>query len=82
MILERILRYGRSLFTLSHRVDRNEADLRQLEQDLKGLAEVISSIILELRRQDHEAAHDREMQALRLENELLKFERRLPREPE
>jgi hypothetical protein len=58
--------------------ERNETAIKELRQDLDGLADQVKCLAFELRRTQENDAHEREKLALRLANELLKFERRLP----
>jgi len=45
---------------------------------LKALTAVVQQLAYEVHRQGRDAAHERENLVLRLENALLRFERRLP----
>jgi DNA anti-recombination protein RmuC len=69
------------------------AEIRQMQQEAKEISAMMGRILLEIQRlhdsdhslQDHldtvrsDMIHEREKMLLQLENELLKFERRLPR---
>ena len=63
---------------LKEQTDKNTADIKDLQKDVKELAVVVRDLIYEVRGNKRGEAHERENMALRLENELLKFERRLP----
>lgn len=72
------------------------AEIRQMQQEAKEMSAMMGRLLLEIQRlhdsdrstQDHldkvrsDIIHEREKIMLQLENELLKFERRLPREGE
>ena len=49
-----------------------------MQSELKALSVVVRDLIYEMRGNKNDEAHKREKMALRLQNELLKFERRLP----
>ncbi len=49
-----------------------------MQVEMKALSAVVRDLIYEVRGNKNDEAHERENIALRLENELLKFERRLP----
>ena len=54
------------------------AEIKELRQELKDLIAVVQRLAYEIHRASENEAHEREKLVLRLENELLKFERRLP----
>lgn len=49
-----------------------------MRREMDEMARAIERLAYEIKRTQDEDRHEREMLALRLENELLKFERRLP----
>ena len=57
---------------------RNSTAIRELRQEVDEIGRVLDRVLYELQRQKENEAHEREKLALRLENELLRFERRLP----
>ena len=68
----------KKLILLKEQTDRNIADIAELQKDVKELTLVVRDLIYEVRGNKSNEAHEREKMALRLENELLRFERRLP----
>ena len=80
------------LFSLSRDVQQNKADIKRVEQEVKDLqrdfnelrrevrdmARGFDRLAYEIRRVSDNEAQERKMMALQLENDLLKFERRLP----
>jgi len=73
-----LLNLARRFWRLAEDNERNEAAIQELRQDLDRLADQVKGLAFELRRVAENDAHEREKLVLRLENELLKFERRLP----
>ncbi len=57
---------------------QNRNEINELRQELRELSGVVQKIVYELQRQKDNEAHEREKLFLKLENELLRFERRLP----
>lgn len=68
----------KNLILLQEQTDQNTAKLKEMQAELKALSAVVRDLIYEVRGNKSNEAHEREKMALRLENELLKFERRLP----
>ncbi len=68
----------KKLLLLKEQTDKNTADLKELQREVKELTAVVQHLIYEVRGNRSDEAHERANLALRLENELLKFERRLP----
>ncbi len=68
----------KKLLLLKEQTDKNTADVKDLQRELKDLTTVVQHLIYEVRGNKNDEAHERENMALRLQNELLKFERRLP----
>jgi chromosome segregation ATPase len=91
-VWKQIIDFGRQLFTLTARVQKHEEDIKDLRQGLKEvrdeiretnrkldlLAVVVQRLDLRLDHERETAARDRENLILRLDNTLLRFERRLP----
>ena len=69
------------LMLLKEQTDKNTSDIKELQQEVKALTAVVQHLIYEMRSNRNDEAHERENMALRLQNELLKFERRLPPPP-
>ncbi len=68
----------RKLILLQDQTDQNTAKIKEIQAELKALSAVVRDLIYEVRGNKNDEAHERENMALRLQNELLKFERRLP----
>lgn len=87
---KRLIELGGKLFSLVQRVTRLEesvaalrTETRDLNERVDELAGILQGIAFEMVREREKAERDREIQRLRLENALLRFERRLPpMEPE
>ena len=89
---KQLLEVTAKLFSLSKDVQQNKTDIKAVEQDVKDLqrdfnqlrqevrdlARGFDRLAYEIRRVSDNEAQERKMMALQLENELLKFERRLP----
>lgn len=68
----------RQLLTLAQDTDRNKTEIQKLREELHDLTAVVQGVVHELRRVAEQDAHEREKLLLRLQNELMKFEHRLP----
>ncbi|MEN3335126.1 MAG: hypothetical protein V7641_4491 [Blastocatellia bacterium] len=68
----------KQLLSLARETQQNKAEIKELRQELKELTAVVQRLAYEIHRVSENEGHEREKLALRLENELLKFERRLP----
>ncbi len=75
----------KEVFTQSEKTRQNTDDIKEYRRDLKELenrVEKLTVIVIqlsqEIKHHKTETAKDHENLALRLENEMLKFERRLP----
>ena len=69
--------FGR-VWRLAEDNDRNKAAIQELRRELDELADEVKFLAFELRRSGECDRHEREKLALVQQNELLKFERRLP----
>lgn len=65
------------MIVLARETQRNSDDIKQMRREIDDLTRAVERLAYEIRRVHDEEKHEREMLALRLENELLKFERRL-----
>ena len=81
----KLLDYGKQIFALTRDALKCKQDIGELRDDFKALsqkvdrlAEVVQRLAFEFQRDRENAAKDREIQRLRLENILLRFERGLP----
>ena len=66
-----LFNFAGRLWGLLEDIQQNKAEIKEMRQELRALA-------FEVRRLAENDAHGREKLALRLENELLRFKRRLP----
>jgi hypothetical protein len=57
---------------------RNRTQIEALQGEVRNLWRALELLTFEVQRTRDNDAHEREKLALRLENELLRFERRLP----
>lgn len=64
--------------TLSKQTDQNTSDIKELQREVRELHTWLERLAYEVKKTRDDERHEREKLALRLENELLKFERRLP----
>ncbi len=64
--------------TLTKDTDRNSQDIKEMRADIRDIYSKLERLAYEIQKTREEDRHEREKLALRLENELLKFERRLP----
>ncbi|HXI73835.1 MAG TPA: hypothetical protein VNN22_26125 [Verrucomicrobiae bacterium] len=70
-MLKKLLEYFTRLLTLAEATRENKTEIAEMRAELRDLALTVQLLANNQR-------HDMEKLALRLENELLKFERRLP----
>ena len=68
----------RELLFLREQTHKNASDIFALQKDFKELASDVQDLKHEARVNRNDESHERVNMALGLENELLKFERRLP----
>ncbi len=68
----------KQLLLLARETQQNKAEIKELRQELKDLTAIVQRLAYEIHRTSENEAHEREKLVLRLENDLLKFERRLP----
>lgn len=73
-----LFKLAQQLIHLAQDTDRNKTRIQELQEQVEGLTEQMRWVVFELQRQAEHDAHEREKLALRLENALLRFERRLP----
>jgi cell division protein FtsB len=77
MLWQRLLDWTRYLFKHKEQTEKNTADIKDQQQALDELTDVVQRLTFELARLRDNEAHEREKLALRLENILLR-ERSLP----
>jgi hypothetical protein len=75
---KRILDLGARLLTLGKELEQNRADIKELRRDLLNLTLLVQRLSDEIKLTNQREANEREKLVLQLENELLRFERRLP----
>ena len=75
---KQVLQVAARFWKVAEETQRNSTEIRELRQELNDMGKVLDQVLHELQRQRENEAHEREKLALRLENELLRFERRLP----
>ena len=68
----------KELLLLRENTKKNTDDIIELQKDVKILTAAIQQLVYEVRGNKNDEAHERENIVLRLQNEMLKFERRLP----
>lgn len=66
------------LFALTQKVERHDKEIVELRQEIKELTSVMQRLVYEIQRISEREMHEREKMQLRLENQLLRFQRRLP----
>ncbi len=76
--MKRILALIKTVFLLTEETNRNRKDIEDLQKQTKEVMSAIERLTYEIRRVSERDDNEREKIMLRLENELLRFERRLP----
>lgn len=66
------------LFALTQKVEKHDKEIAELREELRNLTAITQRLAFELHRINEREMHEREKMNLRLENQLLRFERRLP----
>jgi ElaB/YqjD/DUF883 family membrane-anchored ribosome-binding protein len=66
------------LIGLAQDTAQNKTQIQELQEEMDKLADKLQWVIFELQRLAEREASEREKLELRLENALLRFERRLP----
>jgi Txe/YoeB family toxin of Txe-Axe toxin-antitoxin module len=74
---QKLYQFAKALLTLKTQTQQNTADIKALRQDLKELTNVVRHLHTELQRDRENTGHEPEKLVLKLENTLLRFERRL-----
>ena len=65
------------LVLLAREMRQNRADIKELQNQFEELTAVVQELAFEVRRNKENETHEREKLVLKLENAMLKFERRL-----
>jgi len=75
---KQIFEMAKRLFMLAEDTKRNRDEIKELREEVRRLTAALERLAYETRRVGDRDENEREKLALRLENEMLKFERRLP----
>jgi hypothetical protein len=73
-----VFSFAGRLWSLLEDTPRSKSEIKDLPRELDEMADQVQWLALELRRVVEHEASEREQLALRLENDLLRVERRLP----
>ena len=73
-----LFKLAKQLINLAQDTDQNKTRIQELQEQVEDLTAEMRWVVFELQRLAEHDAHEREKLALRLENTLLRFERRLP----
>ena len=73
-----LLDYFARLFKLADATEQNKTEIKEIQRELRDLTATVQYLFHEVRSSQQGQRHDMEKLVLRLENELLKFERKLP----
>jgi hypothetical protein len=76
--VETIFEWFKSQWTLANDVNRLQNELNELQREQGEHLDLIKQLVFALQQERTERRHENELLMLKLENELLKFERRLP----
>ena len=68
---------AKQYFTLKQQTEKNAADIRELQQQMKEVSSLLQALSATVNRNHDNEQHEREKLVLRLENTLLRFEARL-----
>ena len=75
---KQVFDFSGRLWGLLEDTQQNKSEIKALRPELRDLTADVRALAYELRRVAEHDLHEREKLALRLENELLRFELRLP----
>lgn len=75
---KQILTTAKTLFLLVEKTKRNHDEIQEIRKEVRELTKTVERLAYEIHRVSEKNDHEREKLALRLNNELLRFERRLP----
>ena len=75
-MLKQLYELVKELLGISRDVQQHEAQIRELQDEMKAVTTAVRDLTFEVRRMRDNEAHEREKMALRLENALLRFDRR------
>lgn len=77
-MLEKLYELVSKVFTLTSRADRHEKDIERLQNEIDRLTDIVNNQSLRIEILTRLFNDEREKTILWVENQLLKFERRLP----
>jgi chromosome segregation ATPase len=66
------------LFALTQKVERHDKEIIELRQELRDMTALLQRLAYQIQRINDRETNEREKMQLKLENQLLRFERRLP----
>ncbi len=89
----KLFEFTKDILSLQRDTQQNKADIKEVEQEIKKLhsadenlredfnklVHLVHQLSFEIQKVSDREKSERELIALKLENEMLKFERRLPR---
>ncbi len=76
-MLRQLFELVKELLGLSQDIRRHEAQIKELQSEMKAVTLAVRDLTYEVRRLRDDEVHEREKVALGVENALLRFERRL-----
>ena len=71
----------KQVLTLAQATQANTSEIREIRRELKLLGSAVERLAYEFQRLRENEIHEREKIELRVENRLLRYERRLPSGP-
>lgn len=84
-MLQKVIDFGKQLFSVMQKLQKHEEDIKEMRRDIhqlrlemNDLTRIVERLAFEIQKDRENAERDREIQRLRLENILLRFERGLP----
>ena len=77
-MLEKLFELISKVFTLTTRIDRSEKDIERLQSEIDRLTEIVNKQSIKIEVLARLFNEEREKTTVWVENQILKFERRLP----
>ena len=74
---KQILTTAKTLFLLDEKTKQNHDEIQEIRKEVRELTKTVERLAYEIHRVGETDEHEREKLAIRLDNELLRFERRL-----
>ena len=75
---KQVLTTAKRLILLEDNTKRNHDEIQDIKKQVRDLTATVERLAYEIHRVSENDQHEREKLVLRLDNELLRFERRLP----